>query len=43
MINRVRRAIRRIQIKIHYFRSKFDIVILNKIPHIKINEKHQKK
>ena len=42
MINKIRRAIRRLQIKIHHARSKFDIVIQDKIPHIKINEKYQK-
>lgn len=42
MLNRCRRWIRKIQIKIKYFRSKFDVVIQNKIPHIKISEKHEK-
>ena len=42
MLNKIRRRIRRIQIKIHYLRSKFDVVIQNKIPHIKVNEKHEK-
>lgn len=42
MINRIRRAIRRLQIKICHARSKFDIVIQDKFPHIKINEKYQK-
>ena len=42
MINKIRRVIRRLQIKIHHIRSKFDIVIQDKMPHIKINEKYQK-
>ena len=42
MINKTRRAVRRLQIKIHHARSKFDIVIQDKIPHIKINERYQK-
>lgn len=42
MKNNLKRLWRRIQIKTHYIRSKFDIVIRNKFPHIKINEKHQK-
>lgn len=42
MINKIRRTVRRLQVRIHYARSKFDIVIQDKIPHIKINEKHQK-
>ena len=42
MINKIRRAVRRLQIKVHHARSKFDIVIQDKIPHIKINEKYQK-
>ena len=42
MINKIRRAVRRLQIKIHHARSKFDIVIQDKIPHIKINERYQK-
>ena len=37
------RIIRKLQIKIHHIRSKFDIVILDKYPHIKVNEKHEKK
>lgn len=43
MVNKIHRAIRRLQIKIKYLRSKFDIVIQGKMPHIKINEKYQKK
>lgn len=42
MINKIRRVIRRLQIKIHHICSKFDIVIQDKMPHIKINEKYQK-
>lgn len=42
MLNKVRRRIRRIQIKINYLRSKFDVVIQDKKPHIKISEKHEK-
>lgn len=42
-MSNMRRFLRKIQIKLHYLRSKFDIVIINKFPHIKINEKHQKK
>ncbi|MGX8711692.1 MAG: hypothetical protein ACQGTM_15775 [bacterium] len=43
MNNRIKRFFRRGQIKTHYIRSKFDIVIRNKFPHIKISEKHEKK
>lgn len=43
MVNKIRRAIRRLQIKVHYVRSKFDIVIQDKMPHIKISEKYQSK
>jgi hypothetical protein len=42
MLNKILRRIRRIQVKIHYLRSKFDVVLQNKMPHIKINEKHEK-
>ncbi len=42
MLNKVLRRIRRIQIKIHYLRSKFDVVIQDKMPHIKVREKHEK-
>ncbi len=42
MLNKILRIIRRIQIKIHYLRSKFDVVLQNKVPHIKVNEKHEK-
>lgn len=42
MLNKILRRIRRIQVKIHYLRSKFDLVLQNKVPHIKINEKHEK-
>ena len=42
MLNKILRIIRRIQVKIHYLRSKFDVVLQNKMPHIKINEKHEK-
>lgn len=42
MLNKVRRLVRRLQIKIKYFRSKFDIVIQGKMPHIKISEKYEK-
>ena len=42
MVNKILRGIRRIQVKINYLRSKFDVVLQNKVPHIKINEKHEK-
>lgn len=42
MINTFRRYLRKIQIKVAHIRSKFDVVMQNKIPHIKINEKHEK-
>ena len=42
MINKIRRAVRRLQIRIHHVRSKFDIVVQDRMPHIKINEKYQK-
>lgn len=42
MLNKVLRRIRRIQVKIHYLRSKFDVVIQDKMPHIKVSEKHEK-
>lgn len=42
MLNRIRRMIRRIQVKIHYLRSKFDVVIQDKMPHIKVSAKHEK-
>lgn len=43
MFTKVRRRIRRIQVKIHYLRSKFDVVIQGKMPHIKVSEKHEKR
>lgn len=43
MLNRLLRRSRKLQVKIHYLRSKFDVVIQNKLPHIKVNEKHEKK
>lgn len=43
MYHSILRKTRKFQIKINYFRSKFDIVIQNKLPHIKVNEKHEKK
>ncbi|WP_157833805.1 hypothetical protein [Ruminiclostridium josui] len=30
------------QVKLHYIRSKFDVVIQDKMPHIKVNEKNEK-
>ncbi len=42
VLNKVRRRIRRIQVKIHYLRSKIDVVIQDKMPHIKVSEKHEK-
>lgn len=43
MINGIKRILRKAQVKINYVRSKIDIVIRNRYPHIKINEKYQKK
>lgn len=42
MLNKVLRRIRRLQVKIHYLRTKFDVVIQDKMPHIKVSEKHEK-
>ena len=41
MMNIIRRFFRRIQVKVHYWRSKFDIVIQDKVPHNKIEEKYE--
>lgn len=42
ILNKFRRNIRRMQVKLHYIRSKFDVVIQDKMPHIKVNEKNEK-
>lgn len=42
MLNKILRRIRLIQVKVHYLRSKFDVVIQEKMPHIKVNEKYEK-
>lgn len=42
MTNKILRIMRRIQIKFNYLRAKFDVRLQNNIPHIKVNEKHEK-
>lgn len=41
--NRTLRKIRQVQVKINSFRTKFDVVLRDKMPQIKINEKNEKK